>query len=160
MSKQKNKLKRMSPRARQETPNRESTVMSVKLPENVLNTVAIAEVKVCIGCKMEYPATPGYFHRDGHGLCSKCKLCCLARSKQWRLDNKKKHREYNQRYYKQHLKQCKIYSKQYRGTLSGYLRDVYRHLKQRCNNLKNKRYKDYGGRGIKNRFASLGKLWQ
>ena len=49
-------------------------------------------------------------------------------------------------------KQC---NRKYRQTIKGCLHAVYANLKQRCNNPKTRNYKNYGGRGIKNKFKSV-----
>lgn len=46
--------------------------------------------------------------------------------------------------------QAKLYSK----TLSGYLRNKFTHMKQRCNNPDNPYYKHYGKRGVKCQFKN------
>ena len=52
-------------------------------------------------------------------------------------------------------KEMRQYHKEYYNTLKGYLRNVYTHFNNRCNNPKDLRYKNYGGRGVENRFASF-----
>jgi len=44
--------------------------------------------------------------------------------------------------------------RQYRLTFKGYLFHKYYAIKQRCDNPNCKAYKNYGGRGIENRFKS------
>ena len=46
------------------------------------------------------------------------------------------------------------YKLKYRQTLNGRLRCIYTGIKQRCNNPQCKDYKNYGGRGIQNKFKS------
>lgn len=99
-------------------------------------------MKICTKCHKEYPATAEYFYRDNHlknGLCSQCKFCKQKYIHQYRLRHQQELQKYNHKYYR---------------TINGYLRTVYKNINHRCNNSKNKRYKDYGGRGIKNKFAS------
>ena len=96
----------------------------------------------CTVCEIEYPLdyfSPNKYHKDG--LQSRCKKC---------------NREYQQKYRQtEHGKNVrKKQPRKYRKTINGRLRIMYSNIKQRCNNSKNKRYKDYGGRGIENRFKS------
>jgi len=96
-------------------------------------------VKTCTKCDTEYPATVEYFHRDKKtkdGLYPSCKKCKI---------------KYNQ----QHRKDKKEYDWHYRQTLNGRLRIVYKNMKQRCQNPKNKDYYCYGGRGIRVLFKSV-----
>lgn len=45
-------------------------------------------------------------------------------------------------------------AKKYKQTIAGYLRYLFQAMKYRCNNPKCKRYKDWGGRGIRCLFKS------
>lgn len=66
-------------------------------------------------------------------------------SKQWRLKNKDKLEKYSvnkKAYLKSYLKK------------DSNLSSIYIGIKRRCNNEKNRSYKDYGGRGIKCEWAS------
>lgn len=58
------------------------------------------------------------------------------------------------KYYQEHKIEAVEYQRKYRQTLKGYLRNCFGSMKQRCNNLKNKSYKNYGGRGIRCLFKS------
>lgn len=49
----------------------------------------------------------------------------------------------------------KKYQRMYRSTLLWRLRQVYANLKYRCNNPDNPGFKNYGKRGIKNKFNSF-----
>lgn len=105
-------------------------------------------LKICIKCKEEYPASIGYFyadkqHKDGlHSWCRKCHNQCM---KKYRRTEKGK--QIGSRS-----------SRKYYSTIRGHLRRMFVGMKQRCTNQKNKRYKDYGGRGIKNKFKSSDKF--
>ena len=95
--------------------------------------------KRCSQCKENLPATAEYFGKDKHlkdGLHSCCKQC------------RKQH-------YKEHKPESRQYHKQYNKTLRGNLRYVWHNMLHRCNNTKHKRYKDYGGRGVKVKFTSF-----
>ncbi len=101
-------------------------------------------MKTCAKCKTEYPATIEYFPPDKQAkdkLGSWCRKCC-----------RKANQEYNR------TEKGKIAHKKYRQTLTGHLRNVYAGIKYRCGNLKCKAYNCYGGRGIKNKFKSVGEF--
>lgn len=92
----------------------------------------IGIMKVCVKCKIQKPLAN--FSKDAvnkDGLQSWCRQC--------------------------KSRQAKLYSK----TLSGYLRNKFSHIKQRCNNPKNPYYKWYGKRGIECRFTNANSfiLW-
>ena len=59
----------------------------------------------------------------------------------------------NYRY--QYPERIKEQRKQYHNTFNGCLRTVYYGIKRRCTNSKDVGYKDYGGRGIQNKFESV-----
>ena len=85
-----------------------------------------------------------------------CKLCCNR-------DNKKrepKYKEYRKQYaVSERGKQvCKRSSQKYHSTIHGHLKCVFNDIKQRCNNPDCKSFKNYGGRGIQNKFESLDKF--
>jgi len=85
------------------------------------------KTKICPRCNKKFPLTRKYFYQNKsrkNKFDGWCKKCSN--------EVKKKHRQ----------------------TINGYLHDVYTHLKYRCNNSKDKQYKDYGGRGIENKFKS------
>lgn len=90
--------------------------------------------------------------RDKSGFTCWCKQCC----KEYQQSNKGKqafHRA-NKKYCQTHKKQRNEYSRKYRKTLIGCLRDRFRAIKQRCNNPKATGYKYWGGRGIKCLFRN------
>jgi len=98
-------------------------------------------VKTCTKCGIKYPAILEYFSPDKrgkNGLQSRCRKC---------------YRSYQKRY--RQIKRGKIADKKYRSTFNGYLRCVFNGLKRRCNNPNCAAYKNYGGRGIRNKFNSF-----
>jgi len=97
--------------------------------------------KICTKCGKEYPATRKYFYKKAQGLCTKCKTCKKAAIKQYQQTNKGK------------AANCKAH-KNYRQTLSGYLRQVYYAAKRRCENPACDMYCYYGQRGIGFLFQS------
>lgn len=103
-------------------------------------------IKVCSKCNKEYPATREYFYCDKRhkdGLRPECKECRKQVC----------YKYYQQRSEKLKKQQIEYYQKM-RNTIKGYLRIVYANMNQRCNNQNHPRYKDYGGRDIKNKFNS------
>ncbi len=88
--------------------------------------------KTCTKCGDEHPATTEYFppHKwTKDKLDSWCRFC--------------------------HRKASRECNKKYRHTIKGHLQNIYSSMKHRCSNPDNKRYKDYGGRGIKCLFESV-----
>lgn len=80
----------------------------------------------------------------------RCKIC----NKRFKKDqNKQAVKKYQQsksgkiNKQKQDRKWC--------SSIRGHLSKVFSNIKCRCNNPKNARYKDYGGRGIQNKFNSF-----
>ncbi|KKK87242.1 hypothetical protein LCGC14_2755180 [marine sediment metagenome] len=112
---------------------------------NEMGMVEIAtEDKTCTKCYNAYPATAEYFYRSRtlkSGLFAKCKKCGADYQRCYRMTEKGRQNARNG---------CK----RYHSTIVGYLRNTYSGMKTRCNNFENKRYKDYGGRGIKLNFSS------
>ncbi len=103
--------------------------------------------KVCTKCGEDLPATAEFFYRDRSkpdSLRPDCKRCWNLKAKKYyqehRTENKPKKAKYYHNYY---------------NTLNGRLRNVYKNLNDRCCNPKNRYYKDYGGRGIQNRFKNF-----
>ncbi len=98
--------------------------------------------KTCTKCGIKHAATPEFFGPDKRrkdGLQSQCRECDKERDKKYRRTT------YSKSY---HKKYRSVYCK----TITGYLRQVYHSAKRRCNNPKDKGYKNYGGRGIKMKF--------
>jgi 5-methylcytosine-specific restriction endonuclease McrA len=48
------------------------------------------DMKVCIDCQLQFPATLKYFHKSGKYLISYCKPCSSLRSKAWYQVNAEK----------------------------------------------------------------------
>lgn len=89
------------------------------------------KIKICTNCRISKPATEKHFAflKGGkNNLQSWCRECCNRNTKK------------------------------YQHTINGYLKLVYKDIKQRCNNPECKCYKNYGGRGIKNKFKSPDKF--
>lgn len=96
--------------------------------------------KICNSCKKELPATPKYFHKakaTKDGLQHTCKKCQYLRTAAYRLTEKGRKQQYG-------------YSK----TINGFLRRLFKNMKQRCYNPHAAGYEHYGGRGIEVCFKS------
>jgi len=100
--------------------------------------------ETCTKCKIKLPATAQFFHRDKStksGLRSQCKRCCVKYQKEYQCTIRGKV-VHNQA------------ARKYQTTINGHLRQIYKDIKRRCNNLHCKDYKNYGGRGVQNKFKS------
>ncbi len=74
----------------------------------------------------------------------------------YREKNRDSIRLQSQEYREKNREECLRRQRDYYATIVGHLRSVFNNMGQRCNNPSNKYYKDYGGRGIQNKFKSLG----
>jgi len=111
-------------------------------------------MKTCPRCHKVYPATNEYFYRDSMykgGLKARCKVCW----KEYYKEHAEEKREYGKRYYKRRTEYKIKYYRNRRKTVVGYLRCVYDSINKRCENLKDRSYKHYGGRGIRMGFTSF-----
>lgn len=114
------------------------------------------QTKRCSKCKHFRPLSD--FHKDKrakNGLLSSCKQCQKSKDKQYYQQHQEKKHKYNKRYNQFHKSENREYQNQYYKTIQGHLHRVWRNMLHRCNNPKNPRYKDWGGRGIKLKFASF-----
>ncbi len=125
--------------------------------------------KICSRCKTEFPATTEYFYKDRDRLRSICKGCHKASVVRYKLTHAGKLT--HQRYRKKNKDKIKIRNRSYSqgeqgkagrrkycGTINGWLRNTYKHIKERCDSLTCESYHNYGGRGIKNKFSSSGEF--
>lgn len=101
------------------------------------------ETKWCPGCCYYLPIER--FHKNcsmKDGLQCHCQKCRGQRAKEYRQTNHGRgvSRENIRRYY---------------NTLGSRLRRIFHHLEGRCNSPNDISYKNYGGRGIQNKFKSL-----
>ena len=114
-------------------------------------------MKTCTKCKLAYPATVKFFPLDNRALSWLSSWCKACHRLYYQL-NKEKRKRYAKKYRQAHkdkIAECyKEYGKRYRRTIAGCLRTKFNSMKHRCNSPKNKRYYDYGGRGIKCLFKS------
>lgn len=116
--------------------------------------------KICTKCKILLPATLKYFYADKQltdGLRCECKKCTLWAQKRYYQTHRDAHAEQVKKYRQtQAGKRADYYGhKRYHSTIKGYLHRIYAAIKYRCNNPKTHNYKNYGGRGIQNKFNSL-----
>lgn len=101
------------------------------------------QIKRCLQCKqIKAQSEFSKDKRSKDGLQCYCKQC---------------HNQYIKLYRQRYEAQCRQYQRQYkrnyRKTLRGHLRHIWHAMLHRCNNPKDKRYKDWGGRGIQVKFA-------
>lgn len=112
--------------------------------------------KRCLKCKTIKPIYE--FNRNNSrkdGLHYYCKSCC----KTYRQSTKGKdvRKRYDQKYHqtaKGKATRSRAIKKYYKTT-RGHLKYLFNNILYKCNNPKNQAYKDYGGRGIKVKFASF-----
>lgn len=74
-------------------------------------------VKICTVCKIEYPTTLEFFHKDGRalsGLCSRCKKCHSKSHKIYYTNNKEKIKTQRKKYYKENMETLKKRQKLWR----------------------------------------------
>ena len=129
--------------------------------------------KHCSKCKADLPV--GEFNKraaNKDGLCGHCRECDNRRGKKYREEHqaeiRQKKREYNATKhgrevnyrgvtkYRATERGQKVYrqaKRKYQATLKGRLGQIFSDMNHRCNNLKNRNYKYYGGRGILNKFT-------
>ncbi|KKM90484.1 hypothetical protein LCGC14_1238170 [marine sediment metagenome] len=134
--------------------------------------IKIAENKNCPGCDVVKPV--GEFGKDRtkkDGLRTYCRGCAIDYSRNYRKNNQGSVQEYSRGYYKENREELlrkrvgqdkEHYAKnrgrilcrgrEYRGTIRGYLKEVFGNINYRCNNPigRNACYK-----GVQNRFESL-----
>lgn len=125
---------------------------------NIIIMCTTILIKICSKCKLKKPTD--CFYKDKRakdGLCSQCSTCMAITTKQWQKTHQhnvkkavKKYRQSNKYKVTKQRNNCT-----YRNSISGYLQEVYHHIKQRCNNPDTHNYSNYGGRGIQNKFNSL-----
>lgn len=117
-----------------------------KIIEQVLSETPAVNLSVnkkrCTKCgkyKKLYEFYKGSLNKGGFR--TKCKACHHS----YRMANKKHKADYQNRYNK---------------TLPGYLRKLWYGIRRRCNNPKVSSYKNYGGRGIRNKFNNFKEFYQ
>ncbi len=117
------------------------------------------ETKYCPGCETELPVSE--FHKNQFakdGLQNWCQKCKGRQNKEYLAteQGRKIKREGNREYRatdRGRENRCKSDQKR-RATLKGRLGIIFDSMNNRCSNPNFKQYKDYGGRGIENRFGS------
>jgi len=100
------------------------------------------KTKICTKCGNEFLATAEFFGLDKRnisGLGARCRKCCTKAVLKCRQSERGKYAHRNA-------------VKRHQGTIKGYLRCVFSNFNQRCNNPKHISYKNYGGRGVQNKF--------
>lgn len=126
--------------------------------------------KRCSKCKQIKPLSK--FNKDRlnkkNGHQSQCKICIKEYMKEYRQTEEYKiaEKHYQKRYREsekgrtaqkrsRQTEPFKTAQKHYRQTAPGHLRIIWFGMLYRCNNPKCKKYKYYGGRGIKVKFTSF-----
>ena len=129
------------------------------------------KTKICFKCHRRKPVNEFNKNKIAKGgLQEWCKVCKAAywriyyqehkveeieRQKKYQSTHKVEIAARQKKYRQEHkVEQAERY-KEYHHTINGYLRYRFSNMKQRCNNPKVRNYKDYGGRGIKVKFASV-----
>ncbi|KKN60018.1 hypothetical protein LCGC14_0536050 [marine sediment metagenome] len=75
--------------------------------------------------------------------------------RKYRKSHRKEALQYSKKYNAAHQEEYAQRQKEYRATFKGHLCRIFHNLNTRCNNPKGRCYKNYGGRGIENRFESV-----
>jgi hypothetical protein len=99
-------------------------------------------MKICKKCKNKYPANIVYFPRRKRykdNLSSWCRKC---------------ERKQALKHYYAHHSECIKRTNNWRGTIRGHLISIFGGIKQRCEDINNKHFKNYGGRGIRLLFKN------
>ena len=112
-------------------------------------------MKRCFKCKLEKELTEYNICRsnaDGRQDC--CRECGRLYRKQRYRRRAEIERKQNREYNRKHREEKIAYNGKYNATAKGHLRRVYYDFNRRCNDPKLWCYKNYGGRGIKNKFKS------
>ena len=112
--------------------------------------------KRCGSCRKYLSLDSFHKNKDGscglHSLCKKCRKL-LSQTKEAKEANRKACKRYSCT--EKGKENGRQRSKKYRLTLVGYLRTVWHNIQARCYDPNHKSYKNYGGRGIENRFKSF-----
>ncbi len=112
--------------------------------------------KYCTGCEKDLIL--GEFSKDQSkkdGLHSRCEGCKVRYQKEYYKDNRGERIQRNKAYQKTEKGRRATYraNRKYKTTFGGRLQSVFSGMNHRCNNPNDKRYRRYGGRGIKNKFT-------
>ena len=111
------------------------------------------QTKQCTKCKQIKLISEFYKDKTRKdGYCSRCKQCRTRSSQLYYIEHRAKCLQSIKCYYQKHQEKRQQYQKQRRKNLYDHLRDVWHHMRHRCNNPKIKAYKNYGGRGIQVKF--------
>lgn len=105
------------------------------------------QTKACYKCKQEKPNTTKYFYHNKmtkDGLQNRCKQC-----------RKPVVKRYNQSHKIERNQHRRQWREKYHKTIEGFLSRLWHRIGDRCNNPRNIGYQNYGGRGIRVKFASL-----
>ncbi len=124
-------------------------------------------VKICSKCGQELSVNS--FHKDRSkedGLHRHCRECrkehyrknrgqISLRVKECYKKNRDKILQRNKTYRRENHNEVLKSQKKYHKTIKGHLKRVFSGMNARCNNPNQRYFKNYGGRGIQNKFATL-----
>lgn len=88
------------------------------------------------------------------GLKYFCRGCESQQNRKRYIKNREEVLRQKKQYYRDNRDKCLRLNKKYRGTIRGHLCRVFHGMNQRCNSSDHPTFKNYGGRGIRNRFGS------
>ncbi len=103
------------------------------------------------------------------GLAARCKGCrseemkeyygknqgpILQQKKEYLRKNRGRINQRRREHHKQNPERVNQRSRRYYNTVVGQLQHIFSNIKRRCSNSDNKDFKNYGGRGIENKFGS------
>ncbi len=111
--------------------------------------------KWCSVCKKYLPL--GEFNVDRSrkdGLKYFCRGCESQRNRKRYIENRGEILRQKKVYYRDNRDKCLLLNKKYHGTIRGHLCRVFHGIKYRCDNPNCAAFKNYGGRGIRNKFES------
>lgn len=118
--------------------------------------------KVCSSRKCRRILPLDDFHKNRSrkdGLDSQCRKCKSQRAKKYRVGEEGREvlREYHKKYCQTERGQAVQHEamRKHFNTLKGRLGTIFNHMNQRCNFPNDISYRNYGGRGIQNKFKTL-----
>lgn len=116
--------------------------------------IATLQTKWCPKCETELPIEE--FHKNQKakdGLQSRCKECAARYNEEYYVENQGRILQQVTKRRKNNRDEINRKLREYFNTLNGRLARIFGHLNLRCNSPAVHNYKNYGGRGIENRFT-------
>ena len=123
-------------------------------------TLTALQRKQCLDCGRELSVSKfGMDKSTRDGLHIHCRGCRSRYQKEYRKTNhgrEMRHRAEEKYRNSEHGREvCRQKNINYRNTIGGHLRQVFAGIKYRCCNPSCTAFKNYGGRGIQNKFKSV-----